>query len=138
MARPKAPSNIHELRGSYTNHPERRRYNPAPVDTLAEPPPAPDWLPNGHAVAEWARLTRILAANKLLTEGGLSALATLCAVHGKLVQLWTASETPRTSLLAQHRCLTSDFGLTPASQGRARHGGPDKGPNAFSNNGKRL
>ena len=84
MARPRTPTNVLELRGSYVNHPERRRHIPAPVDTLAELPPAPDWLPNAHAVQEWDRLARILAANKLLTEGGVSALTTLCAIHGKL------------------------------------------------------
>lgn len=84
MARPRTPTNVLELRGSYVNHPERRWHIPVPVDTLAELPPAPDWLPNAHAVQEWDRLARILAANKLLTEGGVSALTTLCAIHGKL------------------------------------------------------
>ena len=137
MARPRTPSNVLELRGRFANHPERRRFDPVPINTLAERPAAPDWLPNAHAVQEWDRLARILAANKLLTESGLSALAMLCAVHGKLVQVWTAGETPKASLLAQHRGFTSDFGLTPAAHGRAHHRDRSMRPNIFGNNGTR-
>jgi len=108
MGRPRLPSNVLELRNAFLHDPQRRRFDLIPVDTVANPPPAPDWLPNAHAVKEWDRLTRILIANKLLTEGGLSALATLCAVHGKLVQLWAAGETPKAAMLAQYRGFTSD------------------------------
>lgn len=119
MARPRKPTSLKIIAG--TNRPDR-----APlVDPLALPlvdavPSPPDWLPNGHAVREWERLARILHANRLLTDAGLSALGVLCAVHGALVQAWSAGVTPPAALLAQYRALSGDFGLTPAAQGKVR------------------
>jgi phage terminase small subunit len=103
---------------------------------VKETPPAPDWLPNGHAVKEWDRLAPILVANKLLTEGGLSALGMLCSVHGKLVQLMAAGESPTAALLSTHRNLTNDFGLTPVAQGKVKPFGKDDEANPFARNGK--
>ena len=105
---------------------------------LLETPPAPDWLPNAHAVKEWHRLAPILAANRLLTEGGLSALGTLCALTGRLIQLWTAGELPTGHMLAQYRNLTNDFGLTPVAQGKVRAAAPEQSGNRFAANGKRT
>lgn len=100
-------------------------------------PPAPDWLPNAHAVREWERLAPILHRVGLLTEGGLSALGTLCALHGKLVQLWAAGEAPTGHMLAQYRALVNDFGLTPVAQGKVRPSGETKRQNRFAEIGKR-
>lgn len=100
-------------------------------------PPAPDWMPNGHAVKEWDRLAAILAANRLLTEASLSALGQMCALHGKIVQLYAAGESPNASLIAQYRALANDFGLTPVAQGKVRPHGEAPAKNEFSNNGKR-
>jgi len=106
-----------------------------PVDEV--PSPA-DWLPNSHAVKEWERLAPILVANKLLTEAGLGAFGQLCALHGKLVQLWAAGEVPVASMVAQYRNLINDFGLTPVAQGKVKPVQGD-GPagNKFANNGRR-
>ena len=106
-----------------------------PVVTLV--PPAPDWLPNAHAVKEWDRLAPILVANKLLTEGGLSAFGMLCSLHGKLVQLWAAGEAPVASMVAQYRNLINDFGLTPVAQGKVKPVGAEPAANKFTERGKR-
>jgi phage terminase small subunit len=108
------------------------------LPTVSEVPEAPDWLPNAHAIKEWNRLAAILTANKLLTEGGLSALGHLCAMHGKLVQLLAAGETPSGHMLAQYRAMNNDFGLTPIAQGKVKPVGAEKSGNKFANNGKRL
>jgi len=115
------------------------RAPPPSVDlpTVSAVPPAPDWLPNAHAKKEWERLAPILVANKLLTEAGMSALGMLCALHGKLVQLWAAGEAPAASMVAQHRNLSNDFGLTPATQGQAKPAGSGPEANRFSQNGRR-
>ena len=105
---------------------------------LTQAPPAPDWLPNAHAVKEWNRLAPILSANRLLTEAGLSALGMLCALTGRLIQLWTAGELPTGHMLAQYRNLTNDFGLTPVAQGKVRAAGSEPSGNRFAANGKRT
>lgn len=101
-------------------------------------PSAPDWLPNAHAVNEWNRLVPILMANKLLTEAGLSPLAQMCALHGKILQLYAAGEAPTASLIGTLRNLQNDFGLTPVAQGKVRAGGNDGlKKNPFAGNGRR-
>jgi hypothetical protein len=100
-------------------------------------PTAPDWLPNAHAVKEWDRLAPILVANKLLTEAGTSALAHLCALHGKIVQLYAAGESPVASMVSQYRNLINDFGLTPVAQGKVKSVGDKPESNPFARNGKR-
>jgi phage terminase small subunit len=100
-------------------------------------PAAPDWLPNAHAVKEWDRLAPILVANKLLTEAGTSALAHLCALHGKIVQLYAAGESPVATMVSQYRNLINDFGLTPVAQGKVKPVGEKPESNPFARNGKR-
>lgn len=108
------------------------------IPALSAVPQAPDWLPNSHAVKEWDRLAAILIANKLLTEGGLSALGHLCALHGKIVQLYAAGEAPTASMLGTLRNMENDFGLSPVAQGKVKPvGDSDKG-NKFASNGKRT
>lgn len=104
---------------------------------VAEAPPAPDWLPNAHAVREWDRLAPILVANRLLTEAGLSALGQLCALHGSLVQQWSAGLPPNASMVSQYRGLANDFGLTPVAQGKVRPHGDKPVENEFTNNGRK-
>jgi phage terminase small subunit len=117
------------------------RQEPAPsvaLPAVSDVPEAPDWLPNAHAIKEWNRLASILTANKLLTEGGLSALGMLCSLHGKLVQLWAAGEAPTGHMLAQYRNLINDFGLTPVAQGKVKPVGETEKGNKFATNGKRT
>ena len=130
----KKPAALKSIGG--TARPDRPQGAVVELPLVSEIPPAPDWLPNSHAVKEWCRLCPILVGNRLLTEGGLSALGMLCAVHGKLVQLMTAGESPTAALLAHHRNLTNDFGLTPVAQGKVKPVGKEPEGNPFLRNGK--
>lgn len=100
-------------------------------------PVAPDWLPNAHAIKEWNRLAPILTANRLLTEAGLSTLGMLCALHGKIVQLYAAGESPTGHMMAQYRGIANDFGLTPVAQGKVKPSGEKEKGNRFASNGRR-
>ena len=135
MANPRKPSRLKVVSG--TDQPCRRPPEPVSYPLTGSVPQAPDWLPNAHAVKEWERLAPILHANKLLTEAGLSALGQLCALHGKVVQLYAAGEAPVASMVAQLRGLLNDFGLTPVAQGKVRPNGDTEKPgNAFAALGK--
>src|SRR4051812_19442358 len=118
MPRPPKPAHLRAIDGSRSGN--------VPLDdtihypTLEYAPPPPDWLVNVHARQEWLRLTPILTKHKLLTEANLSALASLCAIHGIMVTHWAANSFPPSSLIAQFRQLCSEFGITPMSQGRIR------------------
>jgi hypothetical protein len=61
----------------------------------------------------------------------------LCALHGKLVQLWAAGESPTGHMMAQYRALVNDFGLTPVAQGKVKSAGDLPKGNRFASNGKR-
>lgn len=136
MPNPRKPSSLKVIAG--TDQPCRALpKDAAALPVISDVPAAPDWLPNAHAVREWERLTPILVANKLLTEAGLSALGMLCALHGKLVQLWAAGEAPVASMVAQYRSLINDFGLTPVAQGKVRPVASEAQANPFAKNGKR-
>jgi len=138
MPQPKKPPNLKAIAG--TKRPDRDGIlGGVAVDLplVNEVPLPPDWLPNVHAMKEWERLAPILVANKLLTQAGLSALGILCSLHGKIVQLFAAGETPHASLVAQQRGLMNDFGLTPASQGKVKPGAETDPGNKFAKNGRR-
>ena len=136
MANPKKPRALKVVSG--TVQPSRDDKPAVELPVVGEVPKAPDWLPNAHAVKEWDRLAPILVANKLLTEAGTSALGMLCALHGKLVQLWSAGEAPVASMVAQYRNLINDFGLTPVAQGKVKPMGEEPAGNKFANRGKRA
>ena len=134
----KKPATLKAISG--TTQPCRAAPAPAvELPAITEVPPAPDWLPNAHAVKEWNRLAPLLTANQLLTEGGLSALAHLCAMHGKIVQLYAAGEAPTASMASTLQSMINDFGLTPVAQGKVKpHGGEEDKGNKFARNGKRT
>lgn len=135
MGKPRKPDHLKVIAG--TDQP--CRMTPVVELPLCDGvPSAPDWLPNVHAVKEWDRLAPILAANGLLTKAGLSALAMLCALHGKVVQLFAAGEAPTGHMIAQYRNLINDFGLTPVAQGKVKPLGEKEKGNRFANNGKRT
>ena len=104
----------------------RRPQSGVELPTLTEVPDPPDWLPNAHAIREWRRLAPLLVANGLLTEAGMMPFAHLCAIHGKLVQMWAAGTVPTGHLYAQCRGLMSDFGLTPVAASRVKAEAPQK------------
>ncbi|MDQ1924556.1 hypothetical protein [Massilia pseudoviolaceinigra] len=120
-----------------TERKDRKPEGNAELPILSDVPPAPDWLPNAHAVREWSRLAAILTANRLLTEGGLSSLGMMCALHGKIVQLYAAGEAPTASMAGTLRNLANDFGLTPVAQGKVKPVGETEKGNKFAGNGKR-
>ncbi len=135
MANPRKPNNLKVVAG--TDRPDR--VAPAGVDLplVSSVPVAPDWLPNAHAIKEWNRLAPILTANRLLTEAGLSTLGMLCALHGKIVQLYAAGESPTGHMMAQYRGIANDFGLTPVAQGKVKPSGEKEKGNRFASNGRR-
>lgn len=132
----KKPTSLKVVAG--TTRKDREVPGAVDLPLVSAVPKAPDWLPNAHAVKEWSRLAPILVANRLLTEGGLSALGMLCALHGKIVQLYAAGEAPTGHMLAQWRNVTNDFGLTPAAQGKVKQVGDPPAKNPFSRNGSRA
>jgi phage terminase small subunit len=93
-------------------------------------------MPNEHAVKEWNRLGAILVTNRLLTEAGITIFGMVCALHGKLVQMWASGETPTGHIMAQYRSMVNDFGLTPAAQSKVKPFGKEDEDNPFARNGK--
>jgi hypothetical protein len=105
------------------------------IESVPEPP---GWLLNAHSINEWKRLAKILTANKLLTEGGLSTLGMLCNLHGEIVRQTSVGMMPPAHLFAQYRAIANDFGLTPVAQGKVRSGDEAKKPaGRFEGVGKR-
>lgn len=132
----KKPINLKLLSG--TDQPCRRDEGGAEYEPLEQIPEPPDWLPNAHAVKEYNRLGPVLHKNRLLTEAGVMAFAHLCAIHGKIVQLYAAGESPTGHLLSQYRNLINDFGLTPVAQGKVRPTEAKAKGNKFAGNGRRA
>lgn len=135
MSNPRKPRALKVVAGTVQPSRDKPEVDLPLVSSVPKPP---DWLPNAHAKKEWNRLAPILVANKLLTEGGLSAFGMLCALHGKLVQLWSAGEAPVASMVSQYRNLINDFGLTPVSQGKVSPVGSSEPENKFAQRGKRT
>ena len=99
-------------------------------------PQHPDWLPNAHAVNEWNRLVPLLMKNNRLSEIGLSPLAMACALHGRIVQKFTAGETPTGHMMAQYINLLKLLGISdPGGNGPA--GGVQPKENPFKRNARR-
>jgi len=135
MGRPIKPRSLKILSG--TLQPCRDRAAGIEVTPLTDRPDPPDWLPNEHAVKEWNRLVPILLSNKLLAEADITALGHMCALHGKLVQLWSAGETPTASLLSTLRGMQADFGLSPHSRAKVPPAADNPSVNRFASNGRR-
>lgn len=137
MSNPRKPASLKLVAG--TNRPDREAPPAVELPLVDAAPSAPDWLPNAHAKNEWDRLSRILYANKLLTEAGLTTLGVLCSLFGKICQLYAAGESPTGHMVAQYRALANDFGLTPVAQGRVKPNGEgSKSPGGkFAGIGKR-
>ena len=137
MGRTRKPVALKVVQGTFRKDRDLMPSAGASMPPLNEVPPAPDWLPNSHAIAEWNRLAPILTGSKILTEGSLSLLAMLCATHGKIVQSFTAGEMPSGALLSALRNMNSDFGITPASQSKVRPAAAPAGANPFLQHGRR-
>lgn len=129
MAQPRKPRALKIVTG--TDQPCRREPDPVQLPSLDAVPAAPDWLPNAHAQKEWQRLAPILVTNNLLAAADLAALGHLCAVHGKMVQLWSAGEAPTGHMVAQFNALAAAFGLAPAWRGKVKPVGDKDAGNKF-------
>jgi len=64
MSNSRKPHNLKVIDGTVQKCRETEGVELPLVDSV---PPAPDWLPNTHAVNEWQRLASVLTANRLLT-----------------------------------------------------------------------
>lgn len=124
------PPSLKVLSG--TARPDRIASDMPALPAIDAAPSPPSWMTNLDSIREWQRLAPVLAVNRLLHVGNISILAQLCALHGRLVELWTAGSTPTAALLSAYRALSGDLGLS----GMALPAPGDK-PNRFSNNGKR-
>lgn len=136
MARPPKPHNLKVIAG--TDRPDRLVPTGVDLPLVDLAPLPPDWLPQGHAVREWERLSTLLAANRLLTEASLGPLAILCALHGTIVQHYQAGMVPTGHMLAQYRNLVNDFGMTPVAQGKVKPLGEESKANKFARNGAKA
>lgn len=136
--RDRTPDNVHQLRGTHRGDRHGAQGGDA-YSRVEEVPPCPGWMPNAHACVEWERLAPLLIDAGMLTEAGLSTFAVFCALHGQIMQQFSAGLTPDSKTLSQYRLLSTDFGFTPASltkMGKASGGRKPKG-NRFSSNGRR-
>ena len=115
-----------------TKQPCREPVESIELPLATEVPEPPNWMPNAQAVIEWNRLAPILFYNKLLTEASLTTLGHLCALHGKISQLYLAGEAPTGHMVAQYRAMANDFGLTPVAQGKVKSGGGEDKKNRFA------
>ena len=71
-------------------------------------------------------------ANKILAEADLSTFGHMCALHGKMVQLWAAGEAPTGHMLAQYNTLAAAFGLSGAWRGKVKPIGDKDEGNKFA------
>jgi phage terminase small subunit len=126
----KRPSHLKVISG--TTRPSREPEGAIELPPLTEIPPVPDWLPNAHAVTEWNRLAPLLVANKLLAEADVSSFGHLCALHGKMVQLWVAGESPTGHMISQYNALAGAFGLSPAWRTKVKPIGTKDSTNKFA------
>lgn len=135
MANPRKPPALKVIGG--TDRGDRAASETVDLPLVDAAPAPPDWMPNAHAKKEWNRLAKILCANRLLSEAGLAALGHMCALHGKIVQLYAAGEAPTASMAGTLRNMQNDFGLTPVAQGKVKPSGEEEKGNRFASNGRR-
>lgn len=131
----KKPTQLKSISG--TDRPFRREDIEVDFEPLSDMPPHPHWLPNPHAVEMWNELGSILIANKILTNVSINAFAHLCAIHGKIVALWIAQETPPAAMYTIFNKLVDSFGIVPAAMGKIKMPGMDKKKNPFDKHGKK-
>lgn len=135
MPNPRKPHRLKVVQGTARkDRPDPTTVDVPPLDSIPQPP---DWLPNCHALKEWNRLAAILTATKLLTDADLTTLAHMCALHGKIVQLYAAGAVPTAATIATLRVMQGDFGLSPVARGKVNPVGTGETGNKFETNGKR-
>ena len=113
MTRPRKPTNVLELRGSFKTHPERktaRANEPEPVGEIGE---APAHL-NESEQACWHEVV------KLCHPGSLCAADRLVIEHGAriLSALRASKEYTDTKLMVRLEATLGKLGLTPADRSK--------------------
>jgi len=131
------PLGLKVLQGTVQKCRDGDKLDHAEFELCGEPPEAPAWLTDAHAVEEWDRLARILHGNGVLTVSGLSSLAVLCSMHGQIVGMFKTGECPTGTMMTSYILLVKEFGLTPVAQGKVRPSEKKK-QNRFGNNGQKL
>jgi phage terminase small subunit len=128
MAPRRKPRKLKVLAGTLRKHRDLPDVE-LPAITSAKPP---DWLTDADALAAWELLVALLCRARVLTELDLSALGHLCNLHADILKAHRAGAETSAALLAQLRLWAIDFGLTPASRGRARRAADPPEPNPFA------
>ncbi len=127
----KTPRHLRLLKG--TLQPSRDTPAGPALPAVDSAPIRPAWLKNPDAILEFDRLAPLLLANKLLTDGNVGVFTQMCALHGRLVAMWTEGTTPSAAMLSTYRALCNALGLLgmklPAAGAR---------PNWFADHAKRL
>jgi hypothetical protein len=106
----KVPAHLKLLRGTLMRPPPQDASTPALPVLDVEPSPPP-WLKDAEALREWKRLAPVLTANRLLHEGNIGLLAQLCAVHGRLVKIWSSEGSANAALVMTYRMLSNSLGM---------------------------
>ena len=109
----------------------------ANIELLTELPEAPNWLPNHFSVTSWDTTGRLLITNKLLASVDLQMFGQLCALEGKIIQLYTAGESPNASQIASLTGMYLQFGMSPMSRQKILTPKEKPADNKFAKNGTR-
>ena len=102
------------------------------VEVFDALPEAPAWIGGGAAAVEYARLGKILIANKILTNTSMGGFLMLCAIHGQIVSNMESGLGLDTKLITQYRALITEYGLTPATAHRMKPEDLTKKPQGFA------
>lgn len=131
MARPRTPTEVLELRGSFDKHPERRkeRAGEPMVSAPLGPPPA-HLRPSQRAA--WLELERIAW---WLTEADRPIVELTAILLGGLRDL--GPSLPDAKIRRLESCLSS-LGLTPVARSKVSVPGQQQRRNKFANNGTKA
>jgi hypothetical protein len=118
MARPRTPTNVLELRGSFKKHPERQRQDAESSGPLSSPP---DHI-NGPVLNAWNEIAESAPLDVLTNSDRISLelAANLLAQFRNDPIEFTAAK------LVRLEALLGKFGMTPAD--RAKVGGKKEAP----------
>lgn len=122
MARPRTPSNVLELKGSFKTHPERRREDLKGVGPFDPMPPAT--LPQ-ELVAAWREI--VAQINPIvLTASDRSAVELM-------TRLWVQAKlTNDIAVVKELRQWFAQFGMTPVGRTKLPAPKPEGGGNTFA------
>ena len=127
MARPRKPSNVLELNGSFKNHPERareRENEPVPEAPLGGPP---DYLSELELVC-WNEIVRLCHPGTVFENDRMVIEHTARAWAG----LRASKEYTNTALMIRLEAGLTKLGLTPADRSRVQVLKRDPNANSFA------